>query len=128
MNTLQTKRSSGKPKFELPKNPTEQDLRKFREIERKRKWREANKDKIHRSNTSEWYKVSKEKYKEQNREKYLEGLRRWYQENQERLKQPVQCDVCGKEYKYYKKAVHFKTKYHLKACDEVQGNKEQTTQ
>jgi DNA repair exonuclease SbcCD ATPase subunit len=48
-----------------------------------------------------------------NTKEYMREYMKRYAQNASK----VECDVCGKEYRKHKKAVHCKTKYHLDAMN-----------
>ena len=49
-----------------------------------------------------------------NSKQYMRSYMKEYAKNAPK----VECDICGKEYRKHKKAVHCKTKYHLDATKE----------
>lgn len=105
----------GKTKYELPLNPTADEIKHWNLLYVKKQWRDRNKDKIALCNKSEGSRLSKKKYLETHRDKYLESMRNYYEENKEKFKRKVECDVCGKEYLYTSSTSHKKTKFHQKA-------------
>lgn len=114
------KQRGGKPKFILPENPTDDDIKKFNKLLVRRAWREDNKDKVVQ------YKASKQKWVNNNREKQLEAVKSWYQNNKELLWKMVQCEVCGKYHRHKDRSRHAKQKFHLRAFEKAKQSEAQT--
>lgn len=82
-------------------------------------YREDNKEKIaqknkkYREKNKETINEKSKEYRKNNKESISEYQKEYYQENREKLNQKITCE-CGGRYTHQNKAIHLKTKKHIK--------------
>ena len=99
-------RRGGKPTYVLPLNPTDEEIKKYNHLQKRKEYRQKNKPKQ--------YQESKYKYNEKHREEYLELMKEWYYKNKEKQLEKIKCEICGKQYTKCHQARHIRTQYHQK--------------